>query len=110
MNMTNLLTEHRMGNTAAGKPEVSPMPDPVSSHAAAELQWAVSSLESQPRAVAGHYRDHPPEPETLRKDPPRLHHILIQGNMRACSVTMYDSESARGHAALAALRPTAHTR
>jgi hypothetical protein len=82
MNMTNLLTEHRMGNTAAGKPEVSPMPDPVSSHAAAELQWAVSSLESQPRAVAGHYRDHPPEPETLRKDPPRLHHILIQGNMR----------------------------
>jgi hypothetical protein len=39
------------------------------------------SFESQPRAVAGHSGDRPPDPETLRKDPPRLHHILIQGNL-----------------------------
>jgi hypothetical protein len=37
------------------------------------LQWAISSLESNRRVVAGQYRDHPPEPETLRKDTTRLH-------------------------------------
>ena len=53
------------GNTAAAS--LKWYADPVSSHAEAKLQWAVSSLESQPSAVAGHYRDHPPEPETLWK-------------------------------------------
>jgi hypothetical protein len=42
------------------------------------------SLKSQPRTAAGHSGDRPPDPETLRKNPPRLHHILIQGIMR-CS-------------------------
>ncbi len=58
------------GNTAAGKPEESRMPDPVSSHTAAEHRQAISSLEGQPRdETAGHSRDHPPAPETLRAHP-----------------------------------------
>ena len=32
-----------------------------------------------------HRKSDRPDPETLRKDPPRLHHILIQGNM--CALT-----------------------
>src|ERR1039457_28464 len=42
---------------------------------------SVCSLKSQPRAVAGHSGDRPPDPETLRADPPRLRHLLIQGNL-----------------------------
>ena len=55
-----------MGSATAGKPEESRMPDPVSSHTAAEHRWAVSSLEGQPSRAAGQSRDHPPEPETIR--------------------------------------------
>src|SRR6266511_3968859 len=44
----------------------------------------VASLASQP-TVAGHSGDHPPDPETLRAPPARPHHILIQGNLRACA-------------------------
>ena len=57
-----------MRDATAGKPEVSRMPDPVSSHTAAEHRWAVSSLEGQPSQAAGHSRDHPPELETVRSN------------------------------------------
>src|SRR5215211_8834699 len=53
---------------------------PVTSHAAAEIQRAGCSFESQPRAVAGHSGDDPPDLETLRPEAARLHHILIQGH------------------------------
>jgi hypothetical protein len=38
-------------------------------------------LSARNNAHSGHSGDRPPDPETLRKDPPRLHHILIQGNL-----------------------------
>ena len=57
-----------MRDATAGKPEVSRMPDPVSSHTAAEHRWAVSSLKGQPSQAAGHSRDHPPEFETVRSN------------------------------------------
>ena len=60
---------------------------PVSSHAAAETRQVVASLESQP-TVAGHSGDHPPDLETLRATPARLHQILIQGNL--CAVVERD--------------------
>jgi hypothetical protein len=80
--ITNLLTENRMGIAAAGKPEESRMPDPVSSHTAAEHRQAISSLEGQPSQAAGHSRDHPPELETLRAPICARTTIIIQGNMR----------------------------
>jgi hypothetical protein len=53
---------------------------PVSSHAAAETRQVAASLGSQP-TVAGHSGDHPPDLETLRANPQRMHQILIQGNL-----------------------------
>jgi hypothetical protein len=53
---------------------------PVSSHAAAETRQVIASLGNQPTA-AGHSGNHPPDLETLRAPPARLHQILIQGNL-----------------------------
>jgi hypothetical protein len=68
---------------------------PVSSHAVTEIQRAACSFESQPRTVAGHSGDRPPDPETLRKEPPRLHQILIQGNLFARLSCDVDTETYR---------------
>src|SRR5690242_17326001 len=66
----NLLDDNPIVVAAAGKPEESRMPDPVASHTAAEHRRAVSSLKSQPeQQAAGHSRDHPPAPETVRAQP-----------------------------------------
>jgi hypothetical protein len=71
-----------MGDAPAGNPEegvrflfrATPKPKPGGS---------LFARKPTAKQVAGHSGDRPPDPETLRKDPPRLHHILIQGNLCA---------------------------
>jgi hypothetical protein len=71
-----------MRNATAGNPEEGRMLVPVSSHAVTEIRWEpVRSKANRERWQGILDRDRPPDPETLRKDPPRLHHILIQGNL-----------------------------
>jgi hypothetical protein len=66
-----------MRDAPAGNPEERCRS--CSSHAEAEIRWEPVRSKANRKRVAGHSGDRPPDPETLRKDPPRLRHILIQG-------------------------------
>ena len=60
------------------------MPDPVSSHTAAEIRWEAPSFRSQPEGGQGILETRPPDPDDATEPPQRVPEIIIQGNMRLC--------------------------